>query len=67
MAERLTASKPILDDLTFILNSLREESVRSMNDYTSPAWPYMVADRMGYQRAIEEVMKIVDLKERKIP
>lgn len=65
--QRILASRPTLEDLANILKSLRDESVRSMGDYTSAAWPYMVADRMGYQRAIDEVLKIIDLKEKVTP
>jgi hypothetical protein len=59
---QLVGSKATLEELTYILKQMRDESGRSMEDFTIPAWPYMVADRMGYQRAIDDVLRLIDLK-----
>jgi len=33
-------------------------------DYNSPSWAYKQADQIGYNRAIQDVLKLIDIKEK---
>jgi hypothetical protein len=56
------ASKETLDKLCKILyNKIQELEMTSKSDYDNPSWPYYAADRIGYIRAMKEVISLCDL------
>lgn len=63
--ELVKSSKFILDILDEILYNKSIEVGNTEFDpsqYQSPSWAYMQADRNGYQRALRDVRKILDIK-----
>lgn len=54
------ASKKVLDKLKDIVyNKINGVEKTSVEDYTSPSWAYLQADRNGYRRALEEMLSIL--------
>lgn len=51
-------SKNFREALDTILKTKIKKSVET--DYNNSAWPYKQADMNGYNRAIEEVIKLLD-------
>lgn len=60
------ASSPILRERlkTLLLNKMETSrtSARSKNKYDSPAWAYVQADAIGYERALDEVISLITTK-----
>lgn len=55
-------SKFVLDRLKEICYNMSEEASKSSkNDYTMAAWPYYQADKLGYIRAIKEIIELLQL------
>jgi hypothetical protein len=50
--------------LESILESLLKETPTS-TDYDSPSWAYKQADRIGYNRALNQVLDIINLDSNK--
>ena len=50
--------------LESILESLLKETPTS-TDYDSPSWAYKQADRIGYNRALNQVLDIINLDNNK--
>lgn len=50
--------------LESILESLLKETSTS-TDYDSPSWAYKQADRIGYNRALNQVLDIINLDNNK--
>ncbi len=56
------ASKKVLDKLSQIVyNKINAVEKTSPEDYKSPAWAYLQADRNGYRRALEEINSILTI------
>lgn len=54
-------SKKVLDKLKELCYNLRVES--KSTDYDSPSWAFKQADQNGYNRALDDVIKILTIKE----
>jgi hypothetical protein len=55
-------SKFVLDRLQEICyNSIEEAGKSSKDDYRLAAWPYYQADKLGYIRAIKEIIDLLQL------
>lgn len=63
--ERVLSSKEVLDKLIEILyNKVQAQSSSSDNDYESPSWAYKQADKVGYTRALKEVIELCNVSDR---
>lgn len=51
-----------LERLTKVLRSKLPEKILAV-DYENPSWAYKQADRNGYERAIKEVLDLIDIQE----
>ena len=58
--QTLMSNREGLIRLEAILESLLKESPSSA-DYDSPSWAYKQADRIGYNRALNQVLDIINL------
>ena len=55
-------SKKVLDRAVEILyNRVKSREVPSIKDYDSPSWPYLQADRLGELRALQEVIRLLEV------
>lgn len=55
-------SKYVLDRLQEICyNSIQEAEKSSPNDYTKTSWPFYQADKVGYVRALKEIVSLLQL------
>jgi len=55
-------SKFVLDRLKEICyNSIEESGKSSKNDYDKPSWAYYHADRLGYIRALKEIIELLQI------
>lgn len=60
--EALLGSQLILDILSKVCyNSTIQD--KSENDYDNPNWAYKQADLVGYKRAMNEIIKMCNLKD----
>ena len=57
-------SRPLLERLIDILEERIKNSEPKKTDYEQGSWPYYMADTIGYQRALKEVIRLVDITER---
>lgn len=56
----ITAAQPVLDVLkNFCQRKLDEAQSVKEDDYDVPSWPYKQADKNGYQRALEDILKLL--------
>jgi len=56
-------SSGVLEVLKDILeNKLLEVSKSAIVDYSQAAWPYRQADKVGYARAMSEVLTLINLE-----
>ena len=57
-------SRALLDRLDAILSEFDEELGRDglNEEYTSPAWPYLQADRLGQLKMISKIRKLLTQK-----
>jgi archaellum component FlaC len=60
--KQINSSRDVLERLQQILEDKRTEVVLS-TDYDNPSWAYKQADRNGYDRALTEVINLVNMKE----
>ena len=61
-AESVRNSKFVLDRLQEICYNIIEEAGKSTKaDYSKPSWAFYQADRLGYIRALEEVIELLQL------
>ncbi len=58
--QTLFSNRESLLRLESILESLLKETPSSA-DYDSPSWAYKQADRIGYNRALNQVLDIINL------
>tara|TARA_R100001463_G_scaffold26933_6_gene62707 strand:- start:12896 stop:13138 length:243 start_codon:yes stop_codon:yes gene_type:complete len=54
------SNRESLERLKAILEPMLKESV-TQADYDSPSWAYKQADRIGYNRALNQVLEIINL------
>lgn len=65
MRAGLVASRPVLKRLTKLLEdkmSSVESSRLNRDKYDKSSWPYFQADCNGYQRAISEIIKLIEVE-----
>jgi hypothetical protein len=60
--KQVLSSRDVLERLTEILEDKKTEVVLS-TDYDSPSWAYKQADRNGYDRALTEVINLLNMKD----
>lgn len=58
--KEVKSAKNVLDKLEQIVKSRLKEIV-VIEDYDSPSWAYKQADRNGYNRALTEIINILNL------
>ena len=51
-----------LRDLCY--NTIKNGEKSSLTDYDSPSWAYKQADQLGYNRAYQEIITLLDLDQR---
>ena len=62
--KQIRSATDVLERLEQMLQSKRTEVVLS-HDYDNPSWAYKQADRNGYDRALTEVINLINMKENK--
>jgi hypothetical protein len=62
--QTILSNRESLLRLESILESLLKETPTS-TDYDSPSWAYKQADRIGYNRALNQVLDIINLDSNK--
>lgn len=60
--KQINSSRDVLERLQQILEDKQTEVVLS-TDYDNPSWAYKQADRNGYDRALTEVINLINMKE----
>ena len=66
--ERISSAKDILDDIILILERDLQANISAMRkqtNYEDPAWAYKQADFIGQQRAINALIELLTLDQRK--
>ncbi len=59
--EYVLASNGVTDRLVVLLREkVKEREVFAEGDFKNPSWAYMAADRNGYVRAIQEVIRLLE-------
>jgi hypothetical protein len=64
--KRATAARDILDHYALVLNKgleAHKASMKQPKQYEVANWAYKQADSMGYQRALEEAIKLLTIKD----
>lgn len=57
-------SKIVLDKaVQIVYNKIKDGERSSLQDYESPSWPYKQADKIGYTRALKEIIDILTVDE----
>lgn len=60
--ESVENSKFVLDRLKEICYNIIEDKEKSTSaDYSKPSWPFYQADKLGYVRAIKEIIDLLQL------
>lgn len=54
----LLSAKNCLEHLSKILDK-KKTKVYGSSQYDMPAWPYFMADAVGYNRALEEIQNLI--------
>lgn len=66
--KNVLGSKIVLDKLADIVyNKIKSQERSTVADYDSPSWAYRQADKVGYSRALEEIISILTMDETKEP
>lgn len=60
--KQVLSSRDVLERLQKMLEDKKTEVVLS-TDYESPSWAYKQADRNGYDRALTEVINLLNMKD----
>lgn len=60
--KQINSAQDILERLQQILEDKRTKVVLS-TDYDNPSWAYKQADRNGYDRALTEVINLINMKD----
>ena len=60
--KQINSSRDVLERLQQILEDKQTEVVLS-TDYDNPSWAYKQADRNGYDRALTEVINLINMKD----
>lgn len=58
--QSVLSNRASLDSLKEILEPMLKETAPTA-DYDSPSWAYKQADRIGYNRALNQVLDIINL------
>lgn len=58
--QSILSNRQSLDRLKEILEPMLKETTLT-TDYDSPSWAYKQADRIGYNRALNQVLEIINL------
>lgn len=58
--QSVLSNRQSLDRLKEILEPMLKETAPTA-DYDSPSWAYKQADRIGYNRALNQVLEIINL------
>jgi hypothetical protein len=61
---QVRSARDVLERLEQLLQEKKTEVVLS-TDYDNPSWAYKQADRNGYDRALTEVINLINMKEDK--
>jgi hypothetical protein len=60
----LLGSQKLLDRLKEICyNRIQDRGNTKESDYDSPSWAYLQADRNGYVRAYQEILKLCEIED----
>lgn len=62
--KQIRSATDVLERLAQILQEKQTEVVLS-TDYDNPSWAYKQADRNGYDRALTEVINLINVKDNK--
>jgi len=62
--KQVRSARDVLERLEQILQEKKTEVVLS-TDYDNPSWAFRQADRNGYDRALTEVINLINMKEDK--
>lgn len=60
--EKYMESEPVLKAIVDVIDEkicANRASQLSLKEYDSPAWPYQQADHNAYQRALEEIKRLL--------
>jgi len=60
--KQVRSARDVLERLKQILQEKKTEVVLS-TDYDNPSWAYKQADRNGYDRALTEVINLINMKD----
>lgn len=63
MRQDFLASKPVRDRLAVLINAKIEKANKAQlltGNYDCPNWAYKQADNVGYNRALEEILKLIE-------
>lgn len=60
--KQVLSARDVLERLDQILQEKKTEVVLS-TDYDNPSWAYKQADRNGYDRALTEVINLINMKD----
>lgn len=60
--KQVRSARDVLERLEQILQEKKTEVVLS-TDYDNPSWAYRQADRNGYDRALTEVINLINMKD----
>lgn len=64
----VNSARPVLERLDDLLSEYQaagDRKVESINSYDSPSWPYLAADRNGFNRAISTIKALINLDQQK--
>lgn len=61
--KQVLSARDVLERLEQILHEKKTEVVLS-TDYDNPSWAYKQADRNGYERALTEVINLINVKDK---
>jgi hypothetical protein len=60
LRQSIISNRASLEALEGILESMLKEAPAT-DDYESPSWAYKQADRIGYNRALNQVLDLINL------
>ena len=60
--KKLASYEKAFTELALILEGMKSKPLKS--DYDCPAWPYKRADMDGHNRALTQVLSLINLKDK---
>lgn len=61
-ANEVRSAQRVLQRLALLLKQKEEAATKShVADYLNSAWPYLQADKVGYTRAIQEIIQLISI------